>query len=90
MDKYSGCNIVESRVTVSEKPKNRITRRSRRGLIVRTAAAVAAVGIICAVVFVPLPFFEPIRQALKTVFCYDVFGRSALGSSPLFARIFGA
>ncbi len=76
MDKYDGCNVVETSVTAPEKPKTKKPRAVRR-LIVKLAVAAALIGFICAVHFIPA--LDGVRSALRAVFLYDVFGRGGFG-----------
>lgn len=78
-EKYLGCNVVESVVTKSPAPAKKDKRRY--GLIIRLAVAAIMVGVICLFVYAPMPFFVQAREALKAVFCYDVFGRTGFGST---------
>ncbi|MCH5163349.1 MAG: hypothetical protein J1G38_07715 [Clostridiales bacterium] len=88
MDKYSGCNIVESVVTRMTPVKVK-KKRSFLGAIVRLTAAAAIVGVICFIAYAPFPWLKSAREGAKRVFCYDVFGREDFGTSPVISRLFG-
>ncbi len=88
MEKYSGCNIVESVVARAEKPKAKVAKAGRFGIFVRWIIAAVTVGIICMFAFSPIPAFSAARSALSRVFCYDVFGRSEFGGS-VFSSVIG-
>lgn len=91
MDKYSGCNVVDSVVTTPPKPSTRVKpRRFFMGFAARLAVAGAAIAAICAVKFINIASFSTVGDILRDVFCYDVFGRSGFGSMPIFAQLFGA
>lgn len=84
MDKYSGCNVVDSVVTAVEKQKRDKPKRRWVGAIARTAVAAAAVGLLLAVHYAPLPYKDDIKSALRGVFFYDAFGRTEFGTSAFF------
>ncbi|MBD5132237.1 MAG: hypothetical protein HDT28_06615 [Clostridiales bacterium] len=86
MDKYSGCNVVESKVTTKPTVERKKTKKDRPliGFLIRLLVAGAIVGGIVALHYVDLPFLGAVRTALEKVFCYDVFGRSGFGSSAYF------
>ncbi len=88
MDKYSGCNIVES-VVKNENAVGKKVRKKHIGLIVRLIVAAAFIGLICFAAYAPLPFLSEVRAVLKSVFCYDVFGRESFGASAVFTKLFG-
>lgn len=91
MDKYSGCNIVESVITTPPKPSSKVKpRRALFGFAVRLAVATAAVAVLCAVKYVHIAPFSTVGEILRDIFCYDVFGRTGFGEMPIFARLFGA
>lgn len=81
MDKYSGCNIVESVVTPVKRDAPK--KRASTYFIVRMVIAVVIVGFILAVHYLNLPWLEPVKKALHAVFCFDAFGREA-GASAFF------
>lgn len=81
MDKYSGCNIVESVVTPAQKPRAERKKKPHSHLFLRFALAVCAVGIILALHYAPIPALAGVKSVLHDVFCYDVFGRSEFGTS---------
>lgn len=89
MDKYDGCNIVESVVTVRRNDK-KVKKRSFKGAIIRLAVAAAIVGVMCFFAYVPIPALSVARESVKRVFCYDVFGRDGFGTSPIVSKLFGA
>ena len=86
MDKYSGCNKVESVSYAPQKQKAQKVKRSRGTLLARLAVALALVGVICAVAY--LPALSAVRETLKTVICYDMFGHTDIGSTPIITRLF--
>ena len=51
MDKYSGCNIVESVVAAAPVPHKEKKKRNVKGFFVRLAVAAVCVGVIAAVRF---------------------------------------
>ena len=89
MDKYSGCNVVESVVKSEKKGAVKVKKKHGSALLIRLAVAAALVGVICFVAYAPLSFLSVVRDALKSVFCYDVFGRDGFGVSSVFTRLFG-
>ena len=89
MDKYEGCNIVESVVTRRYNNK-KVKQRSLKSAIIRFAVAAAIVGVMCFFAYAPIPALGAVREEIKRVFCYDVFGRSGFGASPIIAKLFGA
>lgn len=54
--------------------------------MVRFLSAAALTGVIAALHFVPLAAFSDVRGALRSVFCYDVFGRTDFGTSVLYEK----
>ena len=80
MDKYAECNIVD---TVSTPKKVKSEKRKNRAPIIRFIVAAAIVGVFCAVRYVPYKPLERAQSFLHTVFCYDVFGRSDFGETPV-------
>lgn len=89
MDKYTGCNVVESVVTRQYSTK-KVKKRSFRGALIRLAVAAAIVGVMCFFAYAPIPALSAAREGVKCVFCYDVFGRTDFGTSPLISKLFGA
>lgn len=81
MDKYSGCNIVESVVTPAQKPKAEYRRKKSGHFFARIVVAVCAVGVILALHYAPIPALSGVRSVLHDVFCYDIFGRTEFGTS---------
>lgn len=81
MDKYTGCNIVESVVTPIERAAPK--RKAKSYILLRLLAAAVIIGVILAVRYIDVPWLAAVRDGLKAVFCYDVFGRTA-GSSAFF------
>ncbi|MDE7463645.1 MAG: hypothetical protein K2M48_01330 [Clostridiales bacterium] len=86
MDKYSGCNIVDSVVTRREQVK--IKKHRFRGWLIRMGVAAAIIGVMCFFVYAPIPGLKTARDGMKRVFCYDVFGRTEFGTSPAITRLF--
>lgn len=86
MDKYSGCNVVES--VVSPAPKAEV-KKPKSTLGIKIIISFAAVGLIALIAFAPIPGMEVVRSAVKTIMCYDLFGRSDIGSLPMLAGVFG-
>ncbi len=84
MDKYSGCNKVESTVTAVERQKNERVKRSHGPFFARLGVAAIAVGFILAVHFLPFGIMKEVKGVMRDVFCYDVFGRNDFGSSVFF------
>ena len=81
MDKYAGCNIVESVVTAV--PRAEVKSKRKTYAVLRIITAAVIIGLILAVRYIDLPFFAAVRDALHTVFCYDAFGRE-VGTSAFF------
>lgn len=77
MDKYHGCNIVESTVKKVTPPPPVKRDKPLKGLLVRLALAAGIILVICAVRYAPVEWLKPVREALHAVFCYDAFGRFA-------------
>ncbi len=89
MDKYTGCNVVESVVT--RMPQIKVKRKRKwRGFFVRLAVAAAVVGAFCMFAYAPIPGMKAARSAAARVFCYDVFGRTGFGTSPVITKLLGA
>lgn len=84
MDKYSGCNIVESVVSNIEHPRKEKKRNSHKAFFIRLILAIAAVGVILFLHYVPIAAFEGVKAVLHDVFCYDLFGRTSFGTSVFF------
>ncbi len=84
MDKYSGCNVVDSVVTAVEREKREKPKRRFGGFLMRTAVAATAVGLLLALHYAPLPYKDDITGALRGVFFYDAFGRTEFGTSAFF------
>lgn len=76
---------MESVQTTPEKPANK--RRSHVGFFIRLAVSAAAVAALAVVVYVPWQALEPVREVVRSVFCYDIFGRTEFGSSPVITHI---
>lgn len=87
MDKYSGCNKVES--VVSAAPKANVKRLNGRATVIRVIVSCVIIGAILLVAFAPIDFLIPVRDALRSVFCYDMFGRSDIGSIPIITKMTG-
>ncbi len=85
MDKYTGCNIVESAVTEIPRKKCARSVKPRKTFWARLLCAAAAVGAIVALHYLPIAVLDPVKSALHDVFCYDVFGRSDFGTSSFFS-----
>ena len=87
-EKYNGCNIVESVVRQVDKPRKAAKDRTPiSAFLLRLGIAALAVGLILAVHYLPIAALDGVRSVLKQVFCYDVFGRSGIGSSTFFGFI---
>lgn len=84
MDKYSGCNVVESVVTPA--PKAKVKRRGS-ALAIKIVISCVVVGLLAFVAFAPIQGLQVVKDALKTVLCYDLFGRSDIGSLPILAGV---
>lgn len=82
-EKYNGCNVVESVVTQVE-PRKKSSAKPRSAFFIRFITAAAIVGAILALHYLPIAALGGVRDALKQVFCYDMFGRSGIGSSAFF------
>ena len=84
-DKYEGCNIVESVVTAVPSPRKAKQRRAQKvgtHLFVRFVVSALIIGFIAVLHYYPsLPFFTGVSDVLKRVMCYDVFGRTAFGTT---------
>lgn len=84
MEKYDGCNVVDSVVSTPPKSETKVKDRKRSGVAIRWLIAVIAVGFFCVVKYAPFEALDSVREMLDTVFCYDVFGRTAeTGSIPI-------
>lgn len=81
MDKYSGCNIVESVVSNIERPRKEKKHNSRNTFFIRLCLAIVAVGVILFIHYVPIAALEGVKAVLHDVFCYDLFGRTSFGTS---------
>lgn len=89
MDKYAGCNVVESVVKSGKSVEIKTKKRRYVGIVVRFAVAAVIIGIICLAAYAPLPFLSEVRDVLKSVFCYDVFGRDEFGIASALSGLFG-
>lgn len=87
MDKYDGCNKVESVVSVT--PKQRVKSGRKSFFLIKTAICAVVIGLICLFAFAPVPAFAPVKDVLRSVFCYDFFGRTEFGSMPIISRLGG-
>ncbi len=90
MDKYSGCNIVDSVVTAPPKPVKTVKRRGLASFLARAAVAAVAVGFMCLLRYGGIAAMQPVRDVAHDVLCYDVFGRDGFGETPVLEQIFGA
>lgn len=81
MDKYYGCNIVES--TVKKIPRSAPVKPKKRwrAFLVKLFISLAIIGVIAAVRYAPVAWLDPVRSVLRSVLCYDAFGRTAGGSA---------
>lgn len=86
MDKYSGCNIVESVVTPVQKPRAERAKKQRTHWFSRLALALCAVGMILVLHYVPIPALAGVKSVLHDVFCYDIFGRTEFGTSVFWGK----
>ena len=84
MDKYSGCNRVESVSYTPQKQKTQKVKRNYRSFLARFAVACVLVAGVLAVVYIPA--LAPVRETLKNVICYDMFGRE-VGTTPIITRL---
>ncbi|MCX4313404.1 MAG: hypothetical protein OSJ83_06030 [Clostridia bacterium] len=75
MDKYHGCNIVESTVKRVTPPSPVKREKPWRGILIKLALAACIILVICAVRYLPAEWLDPVREVLHSVFCYDAFGR---------------
>ncbi len=92
MDKYSGCNIVDSAVYAQKKapPKK---SAAIAGFLIRLIAAAVLIGMVCAIKYIPdgiASFMPKVREIASQVFCYDVFGRGDIGAFPLISQFIEA
>ncbi len=87
MDKYDGCNKVETVVSVSE--KRRVKRSRKSYFLIKTGICAVVIGLICLFGLAPVPAFAPVKDVLRSVFCYDFFGRNEFGSIPIISRLGG-
>lgn len=83
MDKYSGCNIVDTVVSESTGAV-KVKKRVGRGLVIKLVTAAVVIGFFALIRFAPGEVFSTMREALRCVFCYDFFGRTEFGGMPLF------
>lgn len=75
MDKYSGCNIVESTVKSVDKPSPQKPKRKSKLWLVRWGISAALVGAIVFLHFAPFAV-DSVRDAARKIFGYDMFGRT--------------
>ena len=92
MDKYSGCNVVDSAVYAQKKapPKKSAAITC---FLIRLIVAAALIGMVCAIKYMPdgvAPFVPKVREIASQVFCYDVFGRGDIGAFPLISQFIEA
>ncbi|MCH5351538.1 MAG: hypothetical protein J1F39_06200 [Clostridiales bacterium] len=87
MDKYDGCNKVESVVTVARKTS--VKKGGKGYFLIKTAICLGLIGLICLFSFAPVPAFAAVKDVLRSVFCYDFFGRTDFGSMPIISRLGG-
>ena len=88
MDKYSGCNVVDSAVYAQKKapPKK---SAAITGFLIRLIAAASQIGMECASKYMPdgvAPSVPKVRELASQVFRYDGFGRADIGSFPLISQ----
>lgn len=76
---------MESVQSTPEKPTKK--RRSHVGFFIRFAISAVAVAALAVVVYVPWRAIEPVKEVVRSVFCYDIFGRTEFGSSPVITHI---
>lgn len=86
MGKYTGCNVVESVQSTPNKPPVE-KRRSYAGFLIRLGVSVLIIAFIATVAYAPWDILAPVREVVRDVFCYDVFGRIEFGGSPAIAHI---
>lgn len=87
-EKYKGCNIVESVVTAPP-PKEQKGEKKRAAdsgvkshFLMRLIISAFIIGVILVLHYFPtLPQANALTDTLRSVFCYDVFGRSGFGTS---------
>ena len=75
---------MESAVTTPEKPKAKREKRFR-GFLIRLAIASVIVAFFLCVKYIPSEALDPVRAVLHRIFCFDFFGRTSFGGTPLFA-----
>ena len=85
MDKYNGCNKVESVIYTPKKPEVKKAKRSHHFLFARLCIAFVLVAGIVAAVY--MPALSPYRAAVKRVVCYDMFGHDDVGAVPIISRL---
>lgn len=92
MDKYSGCNVVDSAV-YAQKSAPPQKSAGYVGFLARLIVAAVLIGAVCAVRYIPesvLSFAPKLREVFSQVFCYDVFGRTDIGAFPLISQFIEA
>ena len=88
MDKYMGCNKVDSVSYTPQTPKEKTVKKSKRNLrsfLARLCVACLLVAGICATAY--LPALSPCRETLKSVVCYDMFGHDDVGTAPIISKL---
>ncbi len=88
-EKYKGCNVVGAVVTDARAAEGKKPTRIKKSFFIKLAIAAVIVGFICFVCFAPFDWLDPVHSALKSIFCYDFFGRESFGGTPLFSKING-
>lgn len=83
MDKYEGCNKVESAVSAAQKPKKK--RMGWRAFCIKLGIAAFIVAVFLCVRYLPFSWLAPVRQVLHDIFCFDFFGRTSFGGVPILA-----
>ncbi|MCH5161247.1 MAG: hypothetical protein J1G04_04370 [Clostridiales bacterium] len=85
MDKYSGCNKVESVTYTPKKPETKKGKRSHGSFLVRLSVCCVLVAGIVAAAYIPS--LSPYKKTLKSVICYDMFGHNDIGAMPIISRL---
>lgn len=80
-EKYSGCNVVETTVT---QKRAQPTKKRKTFFWVRLGIAAALTAGIVGLRYIHSPTGLTVRAAVKSVVCYDVFGRTDIGCSAYF------
>lgn len=86
MDKYCGCNVVES-VVKQERKINKPKSMRLRSFTLRLIVAVVILGVVCVGRYCSGAFANTVNEVVHIVYAYDFWGREVFGGSDFWNKV---